>query len=207
ERAELVFLACPNNPTGNLWPEAAVRRIVDNYMGLVVIDEAYWPYAVRDHLHLVSDHVVVVRTFSKLGWAGLRIGYLIGDAALVQELNKVRLPYNVGRLNQAAALVFLEHWDVFMEIAAKVRAERARLSAMLAEIPGAEVFPSETNFVLVRVPDAVRADAALKQRGIWVKNLHGTHPELHHCLRITVGLPEENDEVVEALASVFREAA
>jgi len=202
EKAELVFLACPNNPTGNLWPRETIERIAQNYMGLLVIDEAYAPYASRDHLDLVGPNVIVLRTLSKLGWAGLRLGYAIGDPRLIAELEKVRLPYNVSRYDQAAALVALEHWEQTLAFAERIKAERERLRQAIQRLDGFTAFASETNFLLVRTPDAPAIDAHLRKRKIHVKNLHGTHPLLAHCLRITVGTPEENDQLLRALEEV-----
>ncbi len=203
EKVELVFLACPNNPTGNLWPRALVERIAKDYLGLVVLDEAYAPYASANHMDLAGGNVLVMRSFSKVGFAGARLGYAVGAAELVSELQKVRLPYNVNRFTQAAALALLEHWDAVMELVARVKEERARLFAALAELPGLEPYPSETNFVLVRAKEAVHVHAELARRGIAVKNLDGTHPLLRDCLRITVGTREENDRLLAALEEIL----
>ena len=204
EKAELIFLACPNNPTGNLWPRALIERIVHGYLGLVVLDEAYAPYAGRDHMDLAGGNVLVMRTFSKVGFAGGRLGYAVGAPELVAELQKVRLPYNVSRFTQAAALALLEHWGDVMALVARVKEERARLAAALAELPGVEPYPSETNFLLVRVKGAARVHAELARRGIAVKNLHGAHALLRDCLRITVGSREENDRLLAALEEILR---
>ncbi len=207
EKAAIAFLACPNNPTGNLWPRDTVRHIADNFRGLLVIDEAYRPFAEATHADLISPHVIVLRTFSKLGLAGLRVGYALGDAATIEALGKVRLPYNINSLSQLSLAFFLEHFDVFEQQAASIRAERGRLMAALLAMDEVEVFPSQTNFLLVRVPDADAAFEGLKARGILVKNLHGAGDVLKQCLRVTVGLPEENDRFIEALKEIVRETA
>ena len=203
EKVEIIFLACPNNPTGNLWPRETIERIAQGYLGLLVIDEAYAPYASRDHLDLAGDNVLVMRSFSKIGFAGARLGYAIGGAALVHELHKVRLPYNINRFTQAAALALLDHWDDLMALVDRVKQERARMQQTLAALPAVDVHPSETNFLLVRVREAARVHAELARRGIAVKNLDGTHALLRDCLRITVGTPEENDRLLAALEEVL----
>jgi len=199
EKAEIAFLACPNNPTGNLWDEETISRIARGLNGQLVIDEAYGPFAERTHTHLISSNVMVLRTFSKLGWAGLRLGYLLGDADQIAHLNKVRMPYNINALTQASAEFLLDHFDVFEQQAAVIRSERERLHKALARIKALTVFPSQTNFLLVRVPDAAAVFTGLKQAGILIKSMHGADPMLAQCVRITVGTTEENDAVIAAL--------
>jgi histidinol-phosphate aminotransferase len=143
--------------------------------------------------------VVVVRTVSKIGMAGLRLGYAVGHPEWIAELEKVRPPYNVGALVQAVAPVLLAADAVLAEQAAAIRAQRARLAQALERLPGVGVLPSETNFLVVRMPDANAAFAALRNAGILVKNLHGWHPLLAQCLRITVGTPSENDALLRVL--------
>jgi histidinol-phosphate aminotransferase len=201
ERPALVWLAYPNNPTGNRFPRATVERIVAAAPGLVVVDEAYYAFAADSFVPRVLDHpnLLVVRTVSKIGLAGLRLGYAVGHPAWIAELEKVRPPYNVGVLTQAVAPVLLEASAVLDEQAAAIRRERDVLARGLAELPGVTVFPTETNFVLARMPDANAAFATLKAGGILVKNLHGWHPLLTQCLRITVGTPQENAAVLRVL--------
>jgi len=207
-RPALTYIAYPNNPTANLWDDGAIERIVEavrEHGGLVVIDEAYQPFASRSYLERLArhDHVLLMRTLSKFGLAGVRLGYLIGPEALVAEIDKVRPPYNVSVLNCEAALFALEHEDEFARQAQVLRAERARLVAALRGLPGATPFPSEANMVLVRVPDAAAAFEGLKARGVLVKNVSGLHPLLAGCLRLTVGLPEENDQMIAALRGIL----
>jgi len=202
EKAELGFLACPNNPTGNLWQRETVERIAKNFDGMLVIDEAYGPFAERTHIDLLSYNVMVLRTFSKLGWAGIRLGYLIGEADVIAHLNKVRMPYNINALTQATASFLLDHFDVFEAQAAELCAERTRVSEALAGMADVEVFPSQANFVLIRVADANKVFDALKQRRILVKNLHGGDALLANCLRITIGSSEENDAVLAAMREI-----
>jgi len=203
EKAEIAFLACPNNPTGNLWDEETISRIARGFNGLLVIDEAYGPFAERTHTHLISPNVVVLRTFSKLGWAGLRLGYLLGDADQIMHLNKVRMPYNINALTQASAEFLLDHFDVFEQQAAVICAERERLRVALSGMDAVTVFPSQANFLLVRVPDAAVVFDGLKQAGILIKSMHGADPMLAQCVRITVGTIDENDAVIAALEEML----
>ena len=208
----LLYLAYPNNPTANLWDDAVIERCIEamgRINGLVVMDEAYQPFAARDSMDRLRrhPHVLVMRTMSKFGLAGVRIGYLMGHAALVAEVDKVRPPYNISVLNAEAALFALEHASVYAEQAAVIRAERERLlvqlAAVLAAVPGARSYPSQANMILVRVPDAAAAFAGMKQRGVLVKNVSGLHPLLANCLRLTVGSPEQNRQMIDALRAAL----
>lgn len=204
----ITYLAYPNNPTANLWDDAVIERIVEavrEHGGLVVMDEAYQPFASRSYLDRLPrhDHVLLMRTLSKFGLAGVRLGYLMGPAALIAEIEKVRPPYNVSVLNAETALFALEHAEEFARQAAVLRAERAALIEALALLPGVRPYPSEANMVLVRVPDAKAAFEGLKARGVLVKNVSGLHPLLVNCLRLTVGLPEENDQMIAALKGIL----
>ncbi len=203
EKAEVAFLACPNNPTGNLWPEDTVRKIAEGFNGLLVIDEAYGPFSERTHTHLIADNVMVLRTFSKLGWAGLRLGYLIGKAEQIAHLNKVRMPYNINALTQASASFLLDHFDVFEQQAAEIKAERERVMAALSAMDAVTAFPSQTNFILLRVSDADTVFEQLKQRGILIKNMNSARGLLANCLRITIGTKTENDAVLQALEEIL----
>ena len=203
-RPALTWLAYPNNPTGNLFPREALLRIVAASPGLVAIDEAYFPFSGGATLmDEVGRHpnLVLVRTVSKLGFAGLRLGFAAGPADWMGELEKVRPPYNVNVLTAAAAEFLLGHREVFDEQARRIVAGRALLETGLDGIAGVRRFPSAANFVLARVPDGPRAFEALKARGILVKSLHGMHPLLANCLRLTVGTSDENAKLLEALAS------
>jgi histidinol-phosphate aminotransferase len=203
ERPAITWIAYPNNPTGNLFPREAILRIVDASPGLVVVDEAYYAFSGgASLLDEVGRHpnLLLVRTVSKLGLAGLRLGVAIGPPEWLAELEKLRLPYNVNVLSMAAAEFLLAHRDVLERQTQSIVAERARLEAGLDRIAGVERFPSAANFILVRVPDAPRAFEGLKARGILVRNFHRSHPLLEHCLRLTVGTPDENARLLQALA-------
>jgi histidinol-phosphate aminotransferase len=210
-RPAITYIAYPNNPTANLFDEGSVDRIVEavgRQDGFVVFDEAYQPFSSRTRMNRLAEpgheHVLVMRTLSKFGLAGVRLGYLAGAAALVDEVDKVRPPYNISALNAEATLFALAHADEFARQAALLRSERARLLSELAAMPGATAFPSEANMILVRVPDAAATFAAMKQRGVLVKNVEGMHPLLAGCLRLTVGTPEENTLMIDALRASLR---
>lgn len=200
----IVYLAYPNNPTANLWNDATIEKIVEAAPGLVVIDEAYQPFASRSYLDRVTkhQHVLLMRTMSKFGLAGVRIGYMMGPAALVHEVDKVRPPYNISVLNAEAALFALEHEDVFAAQAADLKKERGRLQAALKEM-GLKSWPSDANMILVRVPDPVASFEGMKARKVLVKNVSRMHPLLAGCLRLTVGTAEENTQMLAALQSTL----
>ena len=146
-------------------------------------------------------NLMVLRTVSKLGLAGLRLGYAVARPEWIREFDKVRSPYNVGTLTQLIAAKVLEHHDELERQAAAVRSERGRLAARLAALGQVQSFPSRANFILVRVSDAPRVFEGLRSRGVLVKMLHGSHPLLEHCLRMTIGTPEENDRLLDALTA------
>jgi histidinol-phosphate aminotransferase len=199
EQPALIFIAYPNNPTGVLYPEADVIAVLRAAEGLVVLDEAYHVFAQKSFMPRLAEfpNLVVMRTVSKLGLAGIRLGYLAGRPQWIEEFNKVRQAYNVNVLTQAAATFVLERLEVLEEQAGKIRAERAVLGKALAALPGVTVFPSEANFFLVRVPDADRTFDALRRQGVLVRNFNS--PGLENCLRITVGTPDENRILLTAM--------
>ena len=200
----IVYLAYPNNPTGNLWNDATIEKIVlaqGAQGGLVVMDEAYQPFASRSYIDRITrhSHVLLMRTLSKFGLAGVRLGYMMGPKALVAEIDKVRPPYNISVLNAECALFALEHAEVFAEQAKDLREQRARLLKELATMPGVKPFPSEANMILLRVPDAAKTFDGLKAQGVLIKNVSKMHPLLANCLRLTVGTPQENTQLLAAM--------
>ena len=211
ERPALLFLAYPNNPTGNLFDAGALERVLDAAPGLVVIDEAYAPFTDASFLPRLGEwpNLVVMRTVSKLGLAGLRLGLLAGPAAWLDQVEKTRLPYNINVLTQVSATFALEHGELFRRQTAAIRSERQRLFQALSRLPGLRVWPSEANFILVRVTAGAAPELhrRLREQGVLVKNLHGSHPLLEQCLRLTVGTPEENDTLLTALAGSLGETA
>jgi histidinol-phosphate aminotransferase len=202
-KPKLVFLSYPNNPTGDLIDAedvvAILRAVGDT--GLVVVDEAYEPFARATFMHRLPqfENLVVVRTVSKLGLAGIRLGYMSAAPRLLEQLDKVRPPYNVNVLTQVAAEFALDHIAVLNEQAAAIIAERGKLTEALSLLPGVHVFPSAANFLLVRVPDSDSACAKLLERKVLVKNLGKMHPVLANCLRVTVSTPDENSAFLNAL--------
>jgi histidinol-phosphate aminotransferase len=207
----LIWLAYPNNPTANLWETADIERIIEAAPGLVVMDEAYQPFAQRDSMAWMRrhDHVLIMRTLSKFGLAGVRIGYLMGRAALVRELDKLRPPFNVSVLNAEAALFALEHADEYTRQAELIRSERARVLRAFVRLAGVKVFDSQANMVLLRLPegsDPAQVFAGIKARKVLIKNVSGLHPLLAGCLRITIGTPEENTLMLAAIEAALQES-
>jgi histidinol-phosphate aminotransferase len=203
----IIFLACPNNPTGNQFSSADVETIIKAAPGLVVIDEAYAPFTDFSYLPLLDSYpnLVVMRTVSKMGLAGLRLGYLVGAAEWLNEFDKVRLPYNINSLTQLSASFLLRHKAIFDEQAEQVKHERTRLQKKLQALDGLKAYDSEANFILLRTPRG-RAGGlfeALKAKGILIKNLDGTHELLKDCLRLTVGTSDQNQRLVLALKEVL----
>ncbi len=204
----LVYLAYPNNPTANLWSEASIEKIIalqGQQGGLVVMDEAYQPFAAKSWIDAIRQqpeqhaHVLLMRTMSKFGLAGVRIGYMIGVKALIGEINKLRPPYNISVLNYECALFALEHADVFKRQAIDLIQERTLLLKALRGLPGVTCWNSDANMILVRVPDAAKAFEGMKSRGVLIKNVSKMHPLLANCLRLTVGTAAENTQMLAAL--------
>lgn len=207
----LTFIAYPNNPTGNLYDPAAIEQIIAASPGLVIVDEAYAPFTDASFLPRLGEwpNLLVMRTVSKMGLAGLRLGYLAGPVPWIAQIDKVRLPYNINVLSQVSAEFALRHRDVLDAQTKSIREERGRLAAALAELNDdqgrLQPFPSDANFILVRTQSG-RAGAlfsGLRKRGILIKNLDGAHAMLADCLRITVGTPDENAALVDALAELL----
>ena len=203
QQPAVIFLAYPNNPTGNLFDADTISTILTATDGLVVVDEAYAPFTDATFMPLLGayDNLLVLRTVSKLGLAGLRLGLLAGAGAWLEQIDKTRLPYNIGTLNQLTGVFALQHKAVFDEQARQIRAARSELEQGLRAHAQLSVFPSAANFVLFRVP-AGRTDElfnGLREAGILIKNLHGGSGILRDCLRVTVGRPEENRAFLDAL--------
>lgn len=204
----ITYLAYPNNPTANRFDPDVMRRLIAEaarFGGLVVVDEAYQPFSSHtwlDEMRVQPEanaHVLLMRTLSKFGLAGVRIGYLLGPAALVHEFDKLRPPYNVSVLNAECALFALEHAEVFAQQAGVIREQREALMAALARLPGVQAFASEANMVLVRVQDAARTYAGMQARKVLIKNVSTMHPMLANCLRLTVGSADDNARMLQAL--------
>ncbi|MGB7650409.1 MAG: histidinol-phosphate transaminase [Gallionella sp.] len=207
EQPALIFLAYPNNPTGNAFSAADIKQILHAAQGLVVVDEAYYAFAEDSFVPQLADYpnLLVMRTFSKLGMAGLRLGFLVGDKRWLEQLDKLRLPYNVGVLPQLVATKLLEHHDVLLTQAAQIKQDRTILAQQLSAITGVQVFASSANFLLLRVARAKEIFDGLKQRGVLIKNLHGAHAMLENCLRVTIGTPAENERFLVAFKECIQQ--
>ena len=208
-RPAITYLAYPNNPTGNLFDSDAIlavlREVGDS--GVVIVDEAYQPFAGTTFMPRLREHenLVVMRTISKQGLAGIRLGYMSAASALLAEFDKVRPPYKINVLTEATATFVLEHREVLDRQALAICSERASLSAALSAMPGIRVYPSAANFILLRIerPGLCGAqvfDRLLAQR-VLVKNVGKMHALLENCLRVTVSTPAENALFLAALQS------
>lgn len=202
----VIFIAYPNNPTGNLFDETAVLKVIESAPGLVVIDEAYHIFANASFMDKLTcyPNLLLMRTLSKLGLAGLRLGLLIGRPEWLTQLEKLRLPYNVGVITQLLAEKVLQYPDIFLQQASAIKAERAVMSKCLSQLDGVEIFPSDANFILFRVNKAYQVYEGLRQHGILIKNLDGSHSLLKNCLRVTIGTPDEDAQFLEALKNLIR---
>lgn len=190
---KLIFIAYPNNPTGNAFDRSSIETIITSTNAMVVLDEAYYAYANDSFLMDIAKYpnLVLLRTVSKIGFAGLRLGLLIGAKDTVSELDKLRLPYNINTLTQVSANFLLQEKDEIDKNAKAILAERANLSEALCAIDGLEVYPSQANFILFKAPGANALFEALKVQGVLIKNLSSA-PNLKDCLRVTVGSVDEN---------------
>ena len=199
----VIFLAYPNNPTGNLFSAASILEIIKAAKGLVVIDEAYAPFADASFIDALNDHdnLLVMRTVSKLGLAGLRLGYLIGHPLIIEQLHKIRLPYNINSLTQLSADFALSNKALFDRQTQAICAERAIVLKQLNELPGITAYPSAANFILFRTPKGKATDIflSIKQQGVLIKNMSAQGGLLSDCLRVTIGKPEENKAFLTAL--------
>lgn len=197
----IIYIAYPNNPTANLWDDAVIEEIIAAAPGLVVIDEAYQPFSSKSYIDRIGQHshVLLMRTLSKFGLAGVRIGYMMGPKALIAEIDKVRPPYNISVLNYECALFALEHAEVFAAQAQEIRAQRAILLEALQAMAGLRTWKSDANMILVRVPDAQKTFEGMRARKVLVKNVSKMHPLLANCLRLTVGTADDNVQMLAAL--------
>lgn len=207
-RPSLIFLAYPNNPTGNLFDAQAIKEILAAAPGLVVVDEAYAPFADASFLGELANYrnLLVMRTVSKLGLAGLRLGFLAGDDAILEQLHKVRLPYNINCLTQITAQFALTHQEFLLAQTRDICRQRGEVLAALQGMEGIESYPSAANFILIKTLDRA-ADVvfiSLKNQGVLIKNLSPQGGILHNCLRVTIGKQEENRAFLAALRNALR---
>ncbi len=202
-KPEILFLAYPNNPTGNLFDWEDCLQIVQNAPGLVVFDEAYHPFAESTAASLMKDfdQLLLLRTFSKFGLAGIRLGVLAGSACWLKHINKLRLPYNVNVLTQLTAELACEYYHVFIEQSKRIREQRTWLYEELTKLHGLQVYKSMANFILFRVEQGTsdRVFNNLLDRRILIKNMNKSHSLLKDCLRVTIGTEDENLNFLQAL--------
>ncbi len=202
----VIFLAYPNNPTGQLLDKSFIKQVAERSSGLVVLDESYTAYINDSCAELIEkyDNVVLIRTFSKVGLAGIRLGYLAGNAEIIEQINKVRMPHNVNILTQTTARFMLEQMAFINESARKILAEKSALYNKLSVFEKVTVYSTQTNFLLVRVPNADEVFTRLRDDyKILVKNLHGTHAIMDNILRITIGNERENQKLEQALSEIL----
>ena len=202
-----VFFSHPNNPTGNLFNPSLIEETAACTNGLVVVDEAYQAYADHTMMPFISgfENMLAMRTMSKSGLAGLRLGYMAGITEWVTQLEKLRFPYNVNVLTQESVMFALENWSEFSSATELLCTERERMTQKLQDFDTLTVYPSQTNFLTIRLnqADADQVFQELKKMGILIKNLNGSHPVLTRCLRLTIGTLDENNAVCEALARIL----
>ncbi len=206
-RPAVVFLAYPNNPTGNLFERDSIDRIIAASPGIVVVDEAYHAFADSSYMAdiMVHDKLLVMRTVSKMGLAGLRLGLLAGKPEWLNEFDKLRLPYNINVLTQLSARFALQNQTVLDAQTARIKKDRSELFDALKQIPGLQVYPSQANFILFRTPagKATELFEKLCQAGILIKNLDKAGGQLRDCLRVTVGTGEQNSQFIRALKQLM----
>ena len=202
EKPKLVFLSSPNNPTGNCFSSEKILKIIAESRGIVVVDEAYQPFASeKGFVPLLGDYknLVIMRTLSKIGLAALRFGFLIADEEIIDEVNKVRLPFNVNALSQAVAVAALKKKKELKTAIQIISDERDRMISAMEDIEGVTPFPSEANFILFRVKDAHKVYSRLLEKGILVRNMSDA---VSGCLRVTIGMPKENALFLRALEKI-----
>ncbi len=205
-RARIAFLSYPNNPTGNCFSGSEVQKVIENFSGIVVVDEAYHDFARKTFLPELPRHnnLVILRSLSKIGLAALRVGYAVADPVIIDQINKIRLPYNSNTLSQNLTDRLLNHFAPVQQQIDKLRAERDRMIDALSKFRQLTVYPSDANFVLFRVEqDSAALFKRLMDQGILIRDL-GSHPRLKNCLRVTIGTPDENQAFLEQMAHIIK---
>jgi histidinol-phosphate aminotransferase len=202
-KPHLIFLSSPNNPTGNCFSEEKLLKILEMSSGVVVVDEAYQPFSEKNHLPLLKKYrnLAIMRTLSKIGFASLRVGFLISHPEVTEVVNRVRLPFNVNSLSQAVATEVFRNYDNIEKDIEKLKRERDRLYRRLRQLKGIEVFPSEANFILFRVKGAKTLHRRLLKEGVLIRDITS---QIKNCLRVTVGTEEENEIFITTLARLLK---
>ncbi|MBC8284511.1 MAG: histidinol-phosphate transaminase [Nitrospinae bacterium] len=204
--ARIVFISYPNNPTGNCFSRTEIQELIEKFEGIVVLDEAYYDFSGLTFLKQMKDHnnLVILRSLSKIGLAGLRVGYGIFPQILADEINKVRMPYNSNSISQIAASELLNNFSLVQNQIDSIKDERTRLLVELSKIESISAFPSDANFILFQTTEnGEKVFKNLMENGILVRNL-GTHPMLNNCLRVTIGTKAENDQFLERLTQAIQ---
>ncbi len=205
-QARIVFLSYPNNPTGNCFSPAEVQKVVENFPGIVVVDEAYYDFARHSFLTELPGHnnLVILRSLSKIGLAALRVGYAVADPVIIEQINKIRLPYNSNSLSQQLTNRLLNQFAPVQKQIDALLAERDRMAQELSALKDIRVYPSDANFILFRIErESQQVFRRLAEKGILIRDLSG-HPRLKQCLRVTIGTPNENDAFLEVMASIIK---
>ncbi len=205
-QARIAFLSYPNNPTGNCFSAPEVQKVIENFSGIVVLDEAYHDFAGKSFLSELPKHnnLILLRSLSKIGLAALRVGYAVADPVIINQIDKVRLPYNSNALSQKLTERLLNHFAPVQKQLDALIKERDGMIRELSKFKSLTVFPSDANFVLFRVEqDANALFKQLMESGILVRNLSG-HPRLKNCLRVTIGTPDENKAFLEKTAHIIK---
>lgn len=201
----IIFFSYPNNPTGNCFSSAEIQKVIENFSGIVVVDEAYYDFSTKSFTNELARHnnLIILRSLSKIGLAALRVGYGIADPRIIEQVDKVRLPYNSNTLSQSFSAKLLNHFSPIQKQIDTIIEERKRLFETLQGFSALTVYPSDANFILFRVnPKADEVFKRLMENGILVRNL-GNHPRLNNCLRVTVGTRKENDRFIEQLNAII----
>ncbi|QPJ65755.1 MAG: histidinol-phosphate transaminase [Candidatus Nitrohelix vancouverensis] len=202
-KAKIVFFSYPNNPTGNCFSRQEIIKVLDNFKGIVVLDEAYHDFARKSFVDQLSSYpnLVVLRSLSKIGLAGLRVGYGVASPEIITQMEKIRLPYNLNSVSLFMAERLISNFEAVEKQIEIILQERERLSARLGEIENVTPFPSDSNFILFQAPGQAEAwHQSLKENGVLIRYL-GAHPRLKDCLRATIGSPEQNDLFLNQLTT------
>jgi histidinol-phosphate aminotransferase len=200
-KANLIFISYPNNPTGNCFSDHSIQEIIEEFKGIVVVDEAYYDFSGKSFLRQMEKHnnLVILRSLSKIGLAGLRIGYGVFPSMLAEQVNKVRLPYNSNTLSQCIATELLSDFTYVQKQIYSIIEERDRLMNELSNFSKIITYPSNSNFILFQVPNGgENVFNELKKNGTLLRNLH-SHPKLKNCLRVTIGKSQENNQFLKQL--------
>lgn len=203
KKPKLIFLSSPNNPTGNCFSSERITEVIKHTEGLVIVDEAYQPYSdKKSFLPQLKkyENLIILRTLSKIGLAGLRVGFMIAGRDIVNEVNKVRLPFNLNSLSQKVAVDALQDTKRMKSEIRLIISERKRLFREMNKVSAIEPFPSDANFILFRAADSTGVHKGLLRKGVLIRNMQGV---AGGCLRVTVGTAKENDAFLKALKQVL----